>query len=125
AVAPSAANPDPVVARLAEPIGRPALREDPRYATHIARGENQRELDALIEEWTRARSRGEVLDAMERFGVPAGLIYRAPDILEDPHVQAREAIVTVPHPDFGELRMQNFAPKLSATPGGIRTPSPR
>ncbi|MCU0564807.1 MAG: CoA transferase, partial [Desulfobacterales bacterium] len=65
-----------------------------------------------------------VLEAMDKFGVPAGLIYRAPDMLADPHFQAREAIVTVPHPDFGELRMQNVAPKLSETPGGVRSPSP-
>jgi formyl-CoA transferase len=65
-----------------------------------------------------------VLDLMDKFGVPAGLIYRAPEMLEDPHFKAREAIVTVPHPDFGELRMQNVAPKLSETPGAIRSPSP-
>jgi formyl-CoA transferase len=45
-------------------------------------------------------------------------------MLDDPHFKAREAIVTVPHPDFGELRMQNVAPKLSETPGAIRRPSP-
>jgi len=66
-----------------------------------------------------------VLAAMEEHGVPAGLIYRAPEMLEDPHFQARDAIVTVPHPDFGELRMQNVAPKLSETPGSIRSPSPQ
>ena len=61
---------------------------------------------------------------MRRHGVPAGLIYRAPEMLEDPHFAAREAIVTVDHPHFGKLRMQNVAPKLSETPGRIRTPSP-
>ena len=43
--------------------------------------------------------------------MPAGLIYRAPDMLKDPHFKTRDAIVTVPHPDFGELRMQNVAPR--------------
>ena len=61
---------------------------------------------------------------MERHGVPAGQIYRAPEMLEDPHFEAREAIVAVPHPQFGTLRMQNVVPKLSATPGRIRRPSP-
>jgi formyl-CoA transferase len=56
--------------------------------------------------------------------VPAGQIYRAPEMLEDPHFAAREAIVTVDHPQFGKLRMQNVAPRLSETPGGIRAPSP-
>jgi len=61
---------------------------------------------------------------MDRQGVPAGQIYRAPDMLEDPHFIARESIVTVDHPQFGKLRMQNVAPRLSETPGGIRAPSP-
>jgi formyl-CoA transferase len=119
-----AANQDTVFARLAEAMGQPGLAADPRYSTHGARGAHQAELDALVERWTQTLSTRAVLDAMDRFGVPAGLIYRAPDMLADPHFQAREAIVTVPHPDFGELRMQNVAPKLSETPGAVRSPSP-
>jgi formyl-CoA transferase len=61
---------------------------------------------------------------MDKHGVPAGLIYRAPDMLEDPHFQAREAIVETDHPHFGKLKMQNVAPKLSKTPGGIRSAAP-
>jgi formyl-CoA transferase len=119
-----AANQDTVFSRLAEAMGEPALASDPKYATHGARGAHQVELDALVEAWTQTRTTRAVLDAMDEFGVPAGLIYRAPEMLADPHFQAREAIVTVPHPDFGELRMQNVAPKLSETPGGVRSPSP-
>ena len=47
-----------------------------------------------------------------------------PDMLEDAHFKAREAIIKTQHPQFGELYMQNVAPKLSATPGGVRTPGP-
>jgi formyl-CoA transferase len=119
-----AANQDTVFQRLAAAMGQPDLAADPRYASHGARGANQRELDALVEAWTQELSTKEVLDLMDQHGVPAGLIYRAPEMLDDPHFKAREAIVSVPHPDFGELRMQNVAPKLSATPGGIRLPSP-
>ena len=120
-----AANQDTVFARLAEAMGTPELAQDARYATHGTRGANQRELDELIENWTRTRSTRAVLDSMSTHGVPAGLIYRAPEMLADPHFRAREAIVTVPHPDFGELRMQNVAPKLSETPGSVRSPSPQ
>jgi len=119
-----AANQDTVFSRLAEAMGRPGLAQDPRYATHGARGAHQVELDALVERWTHTLTTRQVLDRMDEFGVPAGLIYRAPDMLEDPHFRARDAIVSVPHPDFGELKMQNVAPKLSATPGSIRSPSP-
>ena len=119
-----AANQDTVFSRLAEAMGQVGLATDPKYSTHGARGANQVELDALVERWTETQTTRQVLDLMDRFGVPAGLIYRAPEMLEDPHFKAREAIVTVPHPDFGELRMQNVAPKLSETPGAIRRPSP-
>jgi crotonobetainyl-CoA:carnitine CoA-transferase CaiB-like acyl-CoA transferase len=91
----------------------------------VARGRRQAELDQLISAWTRSKARDEVLGLMAEFGVPAGLIYRAPEMLADPHFEARQAIVAVPHPDFGTLRMQNVAPKLSETPGGVRSPSPR
>jgi len=119
-----AANQDTVFSRLAEAMGQPGLATDPKYSTHGARGANQVELDALVEQWTQSLPTRAVLDLMDRFGVPAGLIYRAPEMLDDPHFKARDAIVTVPHPDFGELRMQNVAPKLSETPGTIRSPSP-
>ena len=61
---------------------------------------------------------------MDEFGIPSGKIYRAPEMLEDPHFKARDAIVSTPHPKFGTLRMQNVAPKLSMTPGTIRAPAP-
>ncbi|HKZ73712.1 MAG TPA: CoA transferase [Steroidobacteraceae bacterium] len=120
-----AANQDTVFSRLCEAMGRPELATHAKYATHAARGANQAELDALVGEWTRTKTRDAVLRLMEDAGVPAGLIYRTPEMLEDPHFRAREAIVSVLHPDFGTLRMQNVAPKLSETPGGIRSPSPR
>jgi formyl-CoA transferase len=119
-----AANQDAVFGRLAQVMGQPELAHDPRYASHGARGANQKELDDLIERWTRSRTTHDALTMLHDHGVPAGLIYRAPEMLEDPHFKAREAIVSVPHPDFGELAMQNVAPRLSETPGSIRSPSP-
>jgi formyl-CoA transferase len=119
-----AANQDTVFGRLCEAMSRPDLRASPRYNSHQARGSHQAELDNLISEWTRGLTTRQVLDLMDRHGVPAGQIYRAPEMLEDPHFRAREAIVAVDHPQFGRLRMQNVAPKLSETPGTVRSPSP-
>ncbi len=119
-----AANQDTVFGRLAQAMGQPALASRSEYSGHAARGEHQAELDQLIADWSRSKTRDEVLKLMAEHGVPAGLIYRAPDMLEDPHFAAREAIVSVPHPEFGHLRMQNVAPKLSETPGSIRSASP-
>ena len=119
-----AANQDTVFRRLCEAMGESALADDARYVSHQSRGANQQVLDEHIAAWTAGLSTREVLALMERHGVPAGQIYRAPEMLEDPHFAAREAIVAVPHPQFGQLRMQNVVPKLSATPGRIRRPSP-
>lgn len=119
-----AANQDTVFGRLTRVMGRPELAEDPRYATHTARGERQEELDALIAMWTGERAADDVLALMNDNGIPAGRIYRAPEMLEDAHFKAREAIVRVMHPQFGELAMQNVAPRLSDTPGAVRHPGP-
>lgn len=117
-------NGDAIFARLAQAMGQPELASDPRYATHIARGENQIALDALINEWTSQRTIAEVEALMIRNSVPAGKVYRAPEMLADPHFQAREAIVEVETERFGKLRMQNVVPRLSETPSAIRTAAP-
>ena len=119
-----AANQDTVFGRLAEAMGRPELAEEERYKTHSARGANQVELDELVTEWTKTINAQELEDMMEEYGIPSGKIYRAPEMLEDAHFIAREAIIKTQHPKFGELLMQNVAPKLSATPGGVRSPGP-
>jgi formyl-CoA transferase len=119
-----AANQDTVFARLATAMGRPDLVADPHYATHTARGERQAELDARIADWTRTLDVEQLERLMEESGVPAGRIYRAPELLADAHVRARNAIVRVAHKDFGEIAMQNVAPHLSDTPGSIRSPAP-
>jgi len=118
------ANQDSVFGRMCEAMGRPELAKDPDYCNHHARGTNQTKLDELLGRWTATLPTREVLDLMNKHGVPAGLIYRAPDMLIDPHFVARQAIVSVKHPKFGQLKMQNVAPKLSETPGGIRSSSP-
>jgi formyl-CoA transferase len=119
-----AANQDSVFARLARVMGRPELAADARFATHGARGEHMAELDALVAAWTAELPAGDLLRALHEGGVPAGRIYTATDMFADPHFAARQAIVRVPHPEFGELAMQNVVPKLSATPGAVRTAGP-
>lgn len=119
-----AANQDNVFRRLAAAMGRPALADDPRYSTHDARGGRQAELDALIAEWTRGQDRVALGALLDDAGVPRGDIYRGPEMLEDAHFKARDAIARVMHPTLGELRMQNVAPRLSNTPGRIRGAGP-
>ena len=118
------ANQNAVFARLCAAIGRPELVADPRYVDHVARGTHQVELDALIADWTRTRTIVEVEAAMIAHSVPAGTIYRAPEMLADPHYAARDAVIEVETARWGKLRMQNSFPKLSDTPSSVRTPAP-
>ncbi|HYJ71162.1 MAG TPA: CaiB/BaiF CoA-transferase family protein [Actinomycetota bacterium] len=119
-----AANQDTVFRRLAAVMARPELADDPRYASHSARGEHQVELDGLIAGWTATLDADRLLAELEGAGVPAGRIYRAADMLADPHYQARQAIVRLADPELGEIAMQNVAPRLSATPGRVAWPGP-
>ena len=119
-----AANQDTVFRRLAAAMGDPALAEDERYATHGARGAVQEELDDLIAQWSATHEADDLLALLEEHGVPAGRTYRAQDMLRDPHFAARGSIVRVPDERFGELAMQNVAPRFSRTPGSVRWTGP-
>ena len=118
------ANNDAIFRRLARAMGRPELGDDERYATHVARGHHQRELDALIEDWTRELTVGEVDALMADHSIPGGRVYRAPEMLADPQFAAREAIIAIETERWGRLRMQNAFPKLSDTPSSVRTAAP-
>ncbi len=116
-----AANADAIFTRLAEAMGQPELATDPRYATHVARGKRMDELDDIVASWTRALD-FETIDAtLERAAVPHGLIYRAPDMLEDPQYLARETIRRVHDAVLDrDVAMADVVPRLSRTPGRIR-----
>jgi succinyl-CoA--D-citramalate CoA-transferase len=119
-----AGNADTVFRRLAEALGHPEWADDPKYATHHARGENMEELDAMISAWTKERTAEEVLEAMDGAGVPAGKIFTAEDMMTDPHYAARENVIRVEDPEIGEVPMQNVVPKLSETPGRVERTGP-
>ncbi|OYU02046.1 MAG: formyl-CoA transferase [Sphingomonadaceae bacterium PASS1] len=118
------ANKDSLWQRLAEAMGMPGLGTDPRFATHLARGHNQFELDDIINAWTATLTVDEVDALMIAYSIPAGRVYRAPEMLEDPHFQAREAIIEVETERYGKLKMQGAFPKMSATPSSVRSPAP-
>jgi formyl-CoA transferase len=119
-----AANQDSVFRRLTEAMGRPELAADERYATHGARGSAMAELDELIGRWSATYKADDLLDLLNAHGVPAGRIYKARDMLSDPHFAAREAIVRLAHPELGEFAMHNVVPKLSDSPGRVRHVGP-
>ncbi|TDJ59410.1 MAG: CoA transferase [Nitrospina sp.] len=118
------ANQDSVFGRLCGAMGTPELAKDPKYISHKVRGENQQELDDLIGQWTSTLSTSELLDVMEKNGVPAGKIFKAQDMLADPQFKARDALIKVDHDQYKNLVMQNVFPRLSKTPGKVSRPAP-
>jgi formyl-CoA transferase len=111
--------------RLFRVIGRPDLIENPRYRTNSERVKNAHELDAIIGEFMGKMSLAENLEFFDRNEVTVGPIYDISQIIEDPHVKAREMVVDYPDEEMGAVPMHNVVPQLSATPGAIRRPAPR
>ena len=118
------ANADKVFARLAAAMGQPELAEDARFATHDARGEHAEELDGLIGAWTSRHPIAELVDVLDRAGVPASKIFTAADMLSDPQFAARKNIIEVDDPRIGPVPMQNVVPRMSGSPGSVRSTGP-
>jgi succinyl-CoA--D-citramalate CoA-transferase len=116
------ASSDRTFARLAEAIRRPDLITDPRFADNPARIRNDMVLDEILADWMRALDSEEILEILERFDVVAGPVYDIADIFKDPQFRARENIVSVPDPDFGEVKMPGVVPRFSRCAGAVRFP---
>ena len=114
-----AGNGDSIFKRLMQAIGREALGADPALAGNAGRVARVAEIDAAIGAWTAARTVVEVLDVLNQAAVPAGRIYTAKDIAEDPHYRARDMIQTVTTADGLSVEVPGIVPKLSLTPGAI------
>jgi len=119
-----AANQDTVFRRLAEAMGQPELADDPRFATHIARGEHQDEIDGIIGDWAKTVPSEELITELNAAGVPTGGINTARDILRDPHILERGAVAWVDAAGIGDVPMPAPMPRLSRTPGVIKHAGP-
>ena len=119
-----AGNGDSIFTRLMAAIGRDDLGRDPSLVGNAARVARVTEIDAAIQAWTTPRNVAGVLDALNAAQVPAGRIYTARDIAEDPHYRARGMLERVTSADGLSLDVPGIVPKLSATPGGITRRAP-
>ena len=120
-----AGNADSLYRRLMTTIGREDLRDDPALAKNDGRAAQMERIDAAIAQWTVRYTQEEVLTQMEQAEVPAGRIYSAADIAKDPHYAARGMLQDIVAGDGEPLKVPGVIPKLSATPGAIRTAAPK
>ncbi len=110
------ANGDSIFKRLAHAMDRPDLAEDPRLEDNAGRVEHEKELDEIIEAWTKTFTSDELIETLEEARVPCGPIYSVADMLEDPHYQARgmfEEVDVAGEP----LKIPAIIPRMSDTPG--------
>jgi formyl-CoA transferase len=120
-----AANQDTVFRRLCEAMGRPELSTDDRFATHVARGRNQDELDKIIGDWAAEKQPADIIDILSAAGVIAGPINTVAEVVQDPQLRARGMLVEhwderVERPVLGP----GIVPILSETPGSVRNAGP-
>ncbi len=119
-----AANGDSLFKRLMDLIGRNDLGNDPELARNDGRAKRVDAIDEAIGQWTRQRTLEEILTALQSISVPAGRIYSARDIAEDPHYRARGVIETIESAEGLKVEMPGIIPKLSKNPGEIRYRAP-
>ena len=119
-----AGNGDSIFKRLMDAIGRPDLGAAPDLASNTGRVARVEEIDAAIGAWSAQRTVQQVLDALGAARVPAGKVYTAKDIAEDPHYRARDMLLTQETRDGYSVEVPGIVPKLSATPGTIRSSAP-
>ena len=120
-----AGNGDSIFKRLMQAIGRPDLGEAPDLANNAGRVARVDEIDAAIGAWTADRTVADVLSTLGEVRVPAGKVYTAQDIAEDPHYRARDMILTQQTREGYEVEVPGIVPKLIGTPGSVRSAAPR
>jgi crotonobetainyl-CoA:carnitine CoA-transferase CaiB-like acyl-CoA transferase len=110
--------------RLFRAIGRPEVIDDPRFRTNTDRVRNIDECDGIVAAWIAERTLAEGMAVFEAAEVTATPIFEIDQLLDDPHVQARGVIVEVPDDEAGSVLMHNIIPRLSDTPGRLRSAAP-
>ncbi|HVY14986.1 MAG TPA: CaiB/BaiF CoA-transferase family protein [Rhodopila sp.] len=110
--------------RLFRAIGRADMIEDPRFRTNTDRVRNIDACDGIVAAWIADRSLAENMAVFEAAEVTATPIYEVDQLLDDPHVQARGVLVEAPDAEAGSVVMHNIIPRLSETPGRLRSPAP-
>jgi formyl-CoA transferase len=116
-----AGNGDSIFRRLMDMIGRNDLANDPALESNDGRVARVAELDQAIGEWAKKMTTEQALQLLDSVAVPAGKIYTVADIAHDPHYKARGNIETIRMRDGTALDVPGVIPKLSRTPGSIKT----
>lgn len=111
--------------KLCDAIGQPELVDDPRFTPRKNLMANHEAIHAILADWCRPRTYQECQETMDRFGVPATKVNLIGDIVADPHVHDREQVLTVESTDYGQVLQPGVTPRLTLTPGRVRSRAPK
>jgi crotonobetainyl-CoA:carnitine CoA-transferase CaiB-like acyl-CoA transferase len=114
-----------VFERTMHAIGKPELITDERFLDNRKRGANVDALDDYIADWCRERTMDEALEILVKNEAAAAPVYSVADVMADPHFTARGSVVSVEDPNLGPVKMQAPFPRLSKSPGAIRSTGPK
>lgn len=115
---------DSLFARLCQLMNKTELLDDERFKTDLRRGENERALKVIIEEWLSEYTAEEAVELINKAGIPSSTILNIAEISESEHIRMREMLVEIEHPVAGKVRIPGNPVKLSRTPVEIKDPSP-
>ena len=111
--------------KFAKVMNREDLITDPLYCTNPVRIENRDGIDSIIKEWCSTRTKAEITETCIAGKVPAAPIMTVEDLMNDPHVAAREMLIELEDPDLGMIKYAGNPIKLSETPAQFLSRAPR
>lgn len=118
-------NGNNMVERLTKAMGREELMKDPKWETAAARVENREEVDGVVRDWMASKTRAEILELFDKYGVAGGPVNSIKDVFEEDHFWERGSLVKVFYPDLNkEVVEPGIIPHLSKTPGEIKWVGP-
>jgi len=109
---------------LLDIIGRPDLKDDPRFESNVKRAQHMDEVDRIVEEWTRKRPRDEIYETLLDGGVPCGPVNELSEVANDPHLKERGMIHDIEHPSFGDISVPGLPIRLENSELPEIKPSP-
>jgi crotonobetainyl-CoA:carnitine CoA-transferase CaiB-like acyl-CoA transferase len=111
--------------KLCEHLDMAWLLNDARFATGSARRDNRKELEQLLDERLKQRTRDQWIAEFRELGMPAGPVYDIGEVFDDPAIADSGAVETVEHPLIGKLRLLASPLKLEClAQGSVRRPPP-
>lgn len=118
------AGTETLLRRLAKVIGRPGLAEEPPFRDYRSRVENQDALYAIIADWAGRTTLADAMAALVAADIPASPLMSVADIAADPHFRERGTLIEVEDEEYGRLSMAAPIPRMSETPGQVRSLGP-